>query len=74
MPAMLIRDVRLSTMDDLEETARASAPPARCLVCERKLPRGLQRSHCLEHSPYAQELIRKEQRRRARHVRVRRAA
>lgn len=74
MPEMLIRDVRLSTMDDLEEAARASAPASRCLVCERKLPKGLQRSHCLEHSPYAQELIRREQRRRARRVRVCRAA
>lgn len=66
---LTIRDVRLEAVKDIEDAARAAAPPARCRVCERKLPKGLQRSHCLEHSAYAQRLIQAERRRRARRAR-----
>ena len=31
---------------------------ARCLVCDRPLPLGLQRHYCLEHSAYPQQLVR----------------
>lgn len=70
MDGVAMRDVRLTTASDLE----AKAPAPRCQVCDLRLPKGLNRRYCLEHSEYAQELMQRERRRRARRVRSRRAA
>lgn len=63
MDGTVMRDVRLERAKEREEAARADGPRARCLECDRPLPKGLHRSHCLDHSAYAQALMRRERRR-----------
>ncbi|MCO5169815.1 MAG: hypothetical protein M9894_26045 [Planctomycetes bacterium] len=74
MDGTSVRDVRLEKVKELEDAARAAGPAPRCCVCDRRLPRGVDRSHCLEHSEYAQRLIRHERGRRGTRVRLREVA
>ena len=69
----LLRDVRLSLASEVEERTRAGRAPHRCVVCDRRLPHGVERAHCLEHSTYAQSVIARE-RRRTRRAALRRVA
>jgi hypothetical protein len=59
---MAIRDVRLELVTAMEQAARADAPARRCVVCDVKLPKGLERTRCLAHSEYVQRLIQRERR------------
>jgi hypothetical protein len=65
-----MRDVRMAVVGDMEAATRSSAPAPRCEVCDRSLPKGLERRRCLAHSPYAQMVMRHEQTRRGRRVRA----
>ena len=44
---MAMRDVRLELVAAVEQAARVDAPARRCVVCDVKLPKGLERTRCL---------------------------
>lgn len=67
-----MKDTRLLLAQEIEDQILRDGERHHCETCERPLPRGLQRRFCLDHSEYAQQVMREAEQEMAREERRRR--